>query len=204
MGKASMYIRVRHISENHKSRVGLGIYFTENHRHMKLSMIFTLGWLLTDFFWLSVDWLALPTTATFCCFFFFLFYFFSSLFPSIDHHPRSLSIHILTHNHTTYKMAGGYTRFGPLPKPHVSRIHNFIAKGLGATMWFWIFYRVREVSNLLLSKLKHRLTNNITGWRCYAWSETSLGSWQRSPWSWGRQRGTLNGIQHFYYYFTII
>ncbi|CDO54514.1 Conserved hypothetical protein [Geotrichum candidum] len=51
-------------------------------------------------------------------------------------------------------MAGGYTRFGPLPKPHVSRIHNFISKGLGATMWFWIFYRVREDGGVMLG-LRH-------------------------------------------------
>lgn len=29
-------------------------------------------------------------------------------------------------------------------KPLAPKFHRFAAKALGATMWFWIFYRIRE------------------------------------------------------------
>lgn len=48
---------------------------------------------------------------------------------------------------TIIMAAGKYSPYGALPFPKVSRVHNFIAKGLGATMWFWIFYRLREVGH---------------------------------------------------------
>jgi hypothetical protein len=41
---------------------------------------------------------------------------------------------------------------GPLPLPKISFAHKWTAKLLGATMWFWIFYRVREVSYLMSCK----------------------------------------------------
>lgn len=42
---------------------------------------------------------------------------------------------------------------GALPFPKMAASHKFIQKALGATMWFWIFYRLREVS-LILSRLE--------------------------------------------------
>lgn len=50
---------------------------------------------------------------------------------------------------------GHYKPYGPMPMPHISKAHNFIAKALGATMWFWVFYRLREVSNLVLDYSFH-------------------------------------------------
>lgn len=40
---------------------------------------------------------------------------------------------------------GHYKPYGAMPFPHAAKSHRFISKFLGATMWFWIFYRVREV-----------------------------------------------------------
>ncbi|VVT54297.1 uncharacterized protein SAPINGB_P004005 [Magnusiomyces paraingens] len=49
---------------------------------------------------------------------------------------------------------GHYKPYGPVPFPHVARSHRFISKFLGATMWFWIFYRVREDGGVILG-LRH-------------------------------------------------
>lgn len=46
-------------------------------------------------------------------------------------------------------MAGHHTNYkwnGPLPRPHVSAGHRIATKFLGATMFFWMFLRIKEVS----------------------------------------------------------
>lgn len=164
-----MYIGEHRISETIcKSRVGLGqlhCFFFFAHCG------FQSAWhaqLTARWFFLVEFWLAGPVDHGDFLLIFFLF-----LFPSLPSFPFSSITHTYTHTHITYKMAGGYTRFGPLPKPHVSRIHNFISKGLGATMWFWIFYRVREVSSIFtgMRSLSANIENqnNRTVVLCSVW-----------------------------------
>lgn len=53
-------------------------------------------------------------------------------------------------------MSGGHhgphysARAGPVPFPKIPLGHRLLAKGLGATMWFWVFYRLREDGPVLL------------------------------------------------------
>ncbi|KXN66648.1 hypothetical protein CONCODRAFT_11433 [Conidiobolus coronatus NRRL 28638] len=35
-----------------------------------------------------------------------------------------------------------------------SRVHYYLAKGMGATMWFWIFYRMKQDGAVLFG-LRH-------------------------------------------------
>ncbi|KAG5359279.1 hypothetical protein CJU90_4019 [Yarrowia sp. C11] len=44
-------------------------------------------------------------------------------------------------------MAGHHANYkwnGPLPRPHVSAGHRIATKFLGATMFFWMFLRIKE------------------------------------------------------------
>lgn len=40
--------------------------------------------------------------------------------------------------------AAKYIRHSTAPVPHVPFVYRFLATGLGATMWFWIFYRAKH------------------------------------------------------------
>lgn len=41
-------------------------------------------------------------------------------------------------------------RAGPVPFPRHSLAQKLVPKLLGATMWFWVFYRLREEGPVLL------------------------------------------------------
>lgn len=34
--------------------------------------------------------------------------------------------------------------FGGFKAPHVKPVHRYLSVFMGATMWFWVFYRLRE------------------------------------------------------------
>lgn len=51
---------------------------------------------------------------------------------------QTLHLHIMSH------AAGSYTRHGGAPVPKAGPFYRYSATFLGATMWFWMFYRAKH------------------------------------------------------------
>ncbi|GMF04763.1 unnamed protein product [Ambrosiozyma monospora] len=67
--------------------------------------------------------------------------------PHPQTHPKPPKTTYNSPHRTRYKMSHGaytYTRHSATPIPKVGPLYRYTATFLGATMWFWIFYRTKH------------------------------------------------------------
>lgn len=57
---------------------------------------------------------------------------------------RPLGQHDQHNNREMSHAAAGYTRHGGAPVPKAGPFYRYSATLLGATMWFWLFYRAKH------------------------------------------------------------